>query len=106
MSEERTRLSAEESNGLGELTFLHPPGTFALTPASVTALHAIAQNQNLLSGSGLDWGTGVGCLAIAACRIPSVTCVTGLEISAANCGDRTGECAAEWCSRESRIRGS
>jgi len=84
MPEERTRLLAEELNGLGELTFLHPPGTFALTPASMTALHAIAQNQNLLSGSGLDWGTGVGCLAIAACRIPSVTCVTGLEISAAN----------------------
>ena len=84
MPEECTLLTAEESNGLGELTFLHPPGTFALTPASLIALQAIAQNQNLLSGSGLDWGSGVGCLAIAACRIPRVTCVTGLEMSAAN----------------------
>ena len=84
MAEERTRLTAEESNGLGELTFLHPLGTFALTPASLIALQAIAQNQHLLSGSGLDWGSGGGCLAIAACGIPSVTCVTGLEISLAN----------------------
>jgi hypothetical protein len=53
MEEGRTRFPAEESNGLGELTFVHPPRTFALTLASLIALQAIAQNQHLLSGSDL-----------------------------------------------------
>jgi len=59
MEEGRTRFPAEESNGLGELTFFHPPRTFALTPASLIALQAIAQNQHLLSGSDLGMDRAV-----------------------------------------------
>ncbi|HEV2388988.1 MAG TPA: class I SAM-dependent methyltransferase [Candidatus Acidoferrales bacterium] len=81
---DRTVLAAEVTGGLGELEFHHPPGTFVLTPASRISLEAIAGNQKLLAGVGIDWGSGVGCLAIAAARIPAVARVTGLEISPAN----------------------
>ncbi|MCI0432154.1 MAG: class I SAM-dependent methyltransferase [Gemmatimonadetes bacterium] len=79
-----TTLGAEIAGKLGELTFAHPPGTFAPTPATLIALRAIVEHRELLSGQGLDWGSGVGCLAIAAARIPAVTHVLGLEIVAAN----------------------
>ena len=65
MPEECTLLTAEESNGLGELTFLHPPGTFALTPASLIALQAIAQNQNLLAAQAWTGGARWRSVAIA-----------------------------------------
>ena len=84
MQQGKTVFAAHDSRGLGEFVFLHPPGTFALTPASLIALRAIAENQSLLRGVGLAWGSGVGCLGIAACRIPSVTRVVGLELSASN----------------------
>ena len=70
--------------GLGEIRIAHPEGTFAITPASLISLEAIANNQHLLAGVGLDWGSGAGCLAIAAARIPAVQRVIGLELSAAN----------------------
>lgn len=70
--------------GLREIRIAHPSGTFAITPASLTSLEAIANNQQLLSGVGMDWGSGAGCLAIAAARIPAVQRVIGLELSAAN----------------------
>ena len=69
---------------LGVLTFAHPPGTFAPTPATLTALRAIALHGDRLWGEGLDWGSGVGCLAIAAARVPGVTHVLGLELVEAN----------------------
>jgi 16S rRNA G1207 methylase RsmC len=56
-----------------QFRFHHPPGTFALTPASQTLIQAIVQNQNLLQGMVIDWGSGVGCLAIAAARLTKVT---------------------------------
>ncbi len=70
--------------GLGEVRILHPPGTFALSPASLISIEAIVRNQDLLKGIGLDWGTGTGCLAIAAARVASVHHVTGLDISEAS----------------------
>src|SRR5207249_1037798 len=79
-----TTLPDAMTAGLGQMRFLHPPGTFALTPASVIALQAIGKHKQLLSGTGLDWGSGVGCLAIAAARIANVHKVVGLEICAAN----------------------
>jgi SAM-dependent methyltransferase len=81
---EETRVSAEMTRGLCELSIRHPPGTFALTPASLISLQAIGQHQELLEGHGLDWGSGSGCLAIAAAKIPAVQSVTGLEIAEAN----------------------
>lgn len=70
--------------GLCELRIRHPPGTFALTLASLISLEAIGKHRELLAGHGLDWGSGSGCLAIAAAKIPAVHKVTGLEISEAN----------------------
>src|SRR5262245_45992336 len=81
---EETTVATEMVGGLGELRILHPTGTFALTPASLIALHAIGKHQELLSGTGLDWGAGTGCLAIAAAKAPGVCRVVGLEISEAN----------------------
>jgi SAM-dependent methyltransferase len=67
--------------GLGDVRILHPPGTFALSPASLISVQAIVGNQDLLKGIGLDWGTGSGCLAITAARIADVFHVAGLDIS-------------------------
>lgn len=75
-----TRLTADDTHGLGTLEFHHPPGTFALTPASRTALEAIFTRGNLLRGRGIDWGCGVGCLAIAAARYSAVRSVAAIDI--------------------------
>jgi len=77
-------LEAASTDGLGRLSFYHPVGTFALTPASHILMNAIIQNKALLSGNGIDWGSGVGCLAILAAKISAVDRVYGLEISQAN----------------------
>jgi len=82
--EHESTFSGRDLRGLGALRFLHPPGTFAPTPASRIGLEAIRKNRRLLAGIGMDWGTGTGCLAIAAARIPSVKRVVGLDISPAN----------------------
>jgi 16S rRNA G966 N2-methylase RsmD len=81
---ELTVLHEPFMRGLGEIRIAHPAGTFATTPASLISLEAIANNQHLLAGVGLDWGSGAGCLAIAAARIPAVRRVIGLELSAAD----------------------
>lgn len=77
-------LEASCTNGLGRLTFRHPHRTFALTPASMILLKAIADNKDLLHGTGLDWGSGVGCQAILAAKIDAVDMVYGLDISKDN----------------------
>lgn len=77
-------LRSAATAGLGELRFLHPAGTFALTPASLVSLQAIVDHQRLLSGRGIDWGCGTGCLAIAAARIEGVQTVIGLDLIAVN----------------------
>lgn len=64
-----------------QFVFHHPQGTFALSPASRTLINAIAGNSSLLHGVGIDWGSGVGCLAIIAARLKGVHTVYGLEIS-------------------------
>jgi Methyltransferase small domain len=83
-SGDRTLLDTEATGGLGPLEILHPPGTFALTPASRISIEAIARHHGLLHGIGLDWGSGTGCLSILACRIPQVKFVVGLEVSPLN----------------------
>ena len=74
----------DRTNGLGALEFEHPPGTFAPTPASAISVRAICDHQELLGENGIDWGSGIGCLAIAAARIGAVRRVAGLEIEEAN----------------------
>jgi len=78
-----TVLNEEITFGLREISILHPPGTFALTPASLVILQAIGSNQHLIAGNGIDWGSGTGCLAIAAATVANVEKVIGLEINAA-----------------------
>jgi hypothetical protein len=80
----RTRVPSEITGGLGEIEILHPAGTFAPTPASLIAVRAIGANQQLLSGIGIDWGCGAGCLAIKAAKIAAVRHVIGLDIVEAN----------------------
>lgn len=67
-----------------QFSFYHPPGTFALTPASKTLIEAIIRKKDLLHGMGLDWGSGIGCLAIVAASVAMVDKVYGLEISKRN----------------------
>lgn len=81
---EETTLFASFMGSLGEIRIAHPPDTFAITPASLISLKAIVDNWQLLSGKGIDWGSGTGCLAIAAAKIPTVERVIGLEIAEAN----------------------
>lgn len=81
---DRTRLPAEITRGLGEIEILHPAGTFAPTPASVIAVQAIGAKQQLLAGVGIDWGCGAGLLTIAGAKIPAVCHVVGLDIVEAN----------------------
>src|SRR3977135_1513131 len=83
-SDELTVLHEPFGRGMGEIRIAHPAGTFAITPASLISLEGIANNQELLGGVGLDWGSGAGCLAIAAARVPAVQRVIGLELSTAN----------------------
>jgi ribosomal protein L11 methylase PrmA len=47
-------------------------------------MEAIASNQKLLCGTGLDWGCGTGCLAITASLVPEVTRVVGLDVERDN----------------------
>jgi SAM-dependent methyltransferase len=81
---DRTLLDHQDTGGLGPLEILHPPGTFALTPASRISIEAVARHHGLLHGVGLDWGSGAGCLAILAGKVAAVEQIVGLEISPAN----------------------
>jgi methylase of polypeptide subunit release factors len=58
-----------------------PEGTYHLTPASRISLLTIGEHEGLLSGVGIDWGCGTGCLGIAAAKIPTVQQVVGLDSS-------------------------
>jgi SAM-dependent methyltransferase len=79
-SDGETELSNEATCGLGELRIRHPSGTFPVTPASLVSLRAIGAHQQLVSGIGIDWGSGNGLLSIALARIKAVTMVYGLDI--------------------------
>lgn len=80
-SQDRTTLLPDETLNLGEINLYHPEGTFTPSTASHVALRAVAGHQSLLAGTGIDWGTGSGCLAILAARIPAVAEIVGLDIS-------------------------
>ena len=79
------------TKGLGRFRFYHPAGTFAITPASNILFRAIIDHADLLHGVGFDWGSGIGCQAILAARIPAVQLVYGLEISEAKRADFKAE---------------
>jgi len=74
-------LTEETVGSCAPIRIRQPEGTYHLTPASRITLLTIGNCQGLLSGIGIDWGCGTGCLAIAAARIPSVQRVIGLDRS-------------------------
>jgi len=80
----RTSFSAEETGGLGPIVLEHPPGSFEPTAASRIGLLTVGRHTDLLSGVGVDWGCGVGVLAIATALVPSVEQVVGLDVEPAN----------------------
>jgi hypothetical protein len=96
-----TRLGPDELGALGPLELAHPGGTFALTIASRTALRAVAEHHAELRGIGIDWGCGVGGLAILAAKAPDVERVVGLELSRADvdaaCANARRNGVAERC---------
>ena len=71
-----------KTGGLGPIELELPPGKLSITPASRLCLEGIGQNRKLLAGAGIDWGSGSGCLAIAAARIPAVERIVGIEVPA------------------------
>ena len=79
-----TTLDNAVTGGLGEIRLMHPPGTTPITPASMISIEAIGNHKHLLSGIGIDWGSGGGCLSIMAARTPGVDRVVGLEIDETN----------------------
>lgn len=79
-----TTLEDDVTRGLGEIRLMHPSGTAPITPASMISVEAICGYRHLFEGIGIDWGSGGGCLSIAAARMPGVNRVVGLEISAPN----------------------
>jgi methylase of polypeptide subunit release factors len=97
MGANESALDETSTGGLGSFVFHHPEGTFALTPASQILLNAIVQKQAILHGTGIDWGSGIGCQAILAARIPAVRKMYGLEISKENVN------AAAWNAKENGV---
>ena len=100
---DKSILSNDFTQGLGELTFHHPKGTFSLTPASNILFEAIINSSNILHGTGIDWGTGVGCQAILAAKISTVNMVYGLDISQDNIDTAIQNAAINGVSEKTRF---
>ena len=73
-------ITIEETGGLGSIQVEVPAHRPSITAASRVCLLGIGRHRSLLTGTGFDWGTGSGCLAIVAARIPEVDRVVGIEI--------------------------
>ena len=86
-------VTIDETGGLGALELELPPGRLSITPASRICLEAIGRSRDLLRGAGIDWGSGSGCLAITAARIPSISRIVGIEISGAHVAVANGNAA-------------
>ena len=84
MDSRETVLPLGDANRLGSIRLRHPEGTFAPSPATCAAVNAVAEHRDSLAGTGLDWGCGVGALAIAAARSDRVTRVIGLDLDETN----------------------
>lgn len=75
-----TRLGSEILGVLDPVVLEHPPATFEPTAATRISLKALADQGWRLGGRGIDWGCGVGGLAIVAARLPDVEGVVGLDL--------------------------
>lgn len=79
MTDEPTSI---ERPGGASLRIVATPGKPSITPASRLCLTTIDRHPKLLQGSGIDWGSGSGVLAVAAATQPGVDFVLGLELDA------------------------
>jgi len=78
----RNVATIEETGGLGPIEIEIPRRRQTVTPASRMAVAAIGENAHLLSGRGIDWGSGTGLLAVGAALVAGVDRVVGLELDA------------------------
>eukprot|EP00466_Bigelowiella_natans_P004892 jgi/Bigna1/143262/aug1.77_g17970 len=67
-----------------ELNIEATEGSFKLSPASAISLEAVKNLRRDLHGVGLDWGTGVGLLALACAQLDSVDFMYGFDIEEEN----------------------
>ncbi len=65
---------------LGRIDIVPTGGKLSVTPASALMVRAVGSSVAMLAGSGIDWGTGSGCIAIAAARIPAVESIVGIDV--------------------------
>lgn len=68
-----------ETGGLGAIEVSLADGGGSVTPASRLCARALGSHQDLVAGTGLDWGAGTGLLAIALARIPHVERIVAIE---------------------------
>ncbi len=74
-----TLVTVDDTGGLGPVAVELAAGGGPVTPASRVMARAVGRCRAMLSGVGIDWGTGTGLLAIAASRIPAVERVVAIE---------------------------
>ena len=67
--------------GLHPIQITSLPGKLSLTPATQMAVDAIGANRHLLSGRGIDWGSGSGVLTVTAAKISAVESIVGLDLA-------------------------
>lgn len=73
-------ISLERRGGRAPLRIVLDRDRPSITPASRLCLHTVDKHSVLLTGNGIDWGSGSGVLAIAAAAQPGVEFVLGLEL--------------------------
>ena len=84
------------------------PGSFALTPASMTTAATVygLSLAGVIRGRCLDWGCGNGILSlVAAAAAPGVERVIGLDIAQANVDAARANMALGGCSNTVFVRG-
>ncbi len=76
-----TVLDEEHIGSFAPIRIVHGPTVTPITPASAIMLRAVTLHADRLSGLGVDWGSGTGCIAITLAKNPAVRHVIALELS-------------------------
>ena len=67
--------------GIGGISLYVPEQATPVTPGSRITISAVAHLATDLSGVGMDWGTGVGGVAVALAHVPAVRRVVAVDVS-------------------------